>query len=321
MNSTVIIYSPATVANVACGFDVLGLAMEEPGDIISVTLTDQPGINIVNEVEGMNMPLVPEENTTTVALSALVDYLKTAESTSEETLAVLNGKGIEVIFHQKIKPGSGLGSSSASAAAGVYGLNELLGKPLTKRELIPFAMEGERAACGAAHADNVAPAIMGGFTLVRSYHPLDIVAISYPIELFVAIVHPQIEVRTEDARNVLPKEVKLTDAVQQWGNLGGLIVGLMNGDYALIGRALQDVIVEPARAPLIPGYYEAKQAAMEAGALGCNISGSGPSLFALCQGRDTATAVSMAFARTFDGLGIANHVYVSGINAEGVRVI
>ncbi len=323
MNHTIKIFSPATVANVACGFDVLGFALETPGDVISVSITDVPGITIRNEVTGLNMPLDPDKNTTTVAIKAYLEYLKSSQAkASAELISVLKGiKGIEVVFHEKIKPGSGVGSSSASAAAGVFGLNELFGKPLTKVQLVEFAMQGERAACGAAHADNVAPAMLGGFTLVRSYSPLDIVTIPYPQDLFVALVHPQIEVRTEDARKVLPKEIKLTDAVQQWGNVAGLVAGLMKGDHALIGRSLQDVIVEPARSPLIPGYHAAKQAAMDAGALGCNISGSGPSMFALCSTRAIAQAVSQAMSQTFTQAGIDNHVYVSGINADGVRVM
>lgn len=325
MNHTIKVFSPATVANVACGFDILGFALETPGDVISISITDGEGITIRNEVAGLNMPLDPDKNTTTVAIKAYLDCLKASASTGAEpssvTTAVLAGsKGIEVVFHEKIKPGSGVGSSSASAAAGVFGLNELFGRPLAKPDLVQFAMQGERAACGAAHADNVAPAVLGGFTLVRSYQPLDIITLPYPTDLYVALVHPQIEVRTEDARKVLPKEVKLTDAVQQWGNVAGLVAGLMKGDHALIGRSLQDVIVEPARSPLIPGYHAAKQAAMDAGALGCNISGSGPSMFALCSSRAIAEAVSKAMAQTFTQAGIDNHTYVSGINAEGVRV-
>ncbi len=323
MSHTIKIFSPATVANVACGFDILGFALEAPGDIISVSITDIPGLSIRNEIKGMNMPLDPDKNTTTVAIQAYLEYLTVNALTyaSAELSSVLSGKkGVEVVFHEKIKPGSGVGSSSASAAAGVFGLNELFGKPLTKLELVQFAMQGERAACGSAHADNVAPAILGGFVLVRSYTPLDIVTIPYPDDLCVAIIHPQIEVRTEDARKVLRKEIKLKDAVQQWGNIAGLIAGLMKGDYALIGRSLQDVIIEPIRSMLIPGYDQVKHAAMEAGALGCSISGSGPSMFALCHNRATAEKVSKVLAKTFDEMGIESHVYVSGINAEGVRV-
>lgn len=320
MNHTIKVFSPATVANVACGFDILGFALDAPGDVISVSLTDAPGMVIRNEVAGLNMPLDPEKNTTTVAIQAYLEYLRSSTNTTVELQALLSTIGIVVVFHDKIKPGSGVGSSSASAAAGVFGLNELLGKPLCKLELVQFAMQGERAACGAAHADNVAPAMLGGFVLVRSYEPLDVVTLPYPTDLWVAIVHPQIEVRTEDARRVLPQEVKLKDAVRQWGNVAGLVAGLAKNDLALIGRSLQDYIVEPARAPLIPGYYQAKQAAMEAGALGCNISGSGPALFALCHNQETAERASRAMAATFNGIGIENHIYVSGINAEGVRV-
>lgn len=327
MSHSIQVFAPATVANVACGFDILGFALEAPGDVISVSLTDAPGMSIQNQVPGLNMPLDPAKNTTTVAIQAYVEYLQTTDAISNadvnlhEVRNILSTQGIAVTFYEKIKPGSGVGSSSASAAAGVFGLNELLGRPLTKLELVQFAMQGERAACGAAHADNVAPAILGGFVLVRSYTPLDIVTIPYPAGLCAAIIHPQIEVRTEDARKVLRKEIKLKDAIQQWGNIAGLIAGLMKGDHALIGRSLQDVIIEPVRSLLIPGYDEVKQAAMDAGALGCSISGSGPSMFALCQDRPTAEKVSKTLAQTFDKLGIDSHVYVSGINAEGVRVV
>ncbi len=322
MSKTIKIFSPATVANIGCGFDVLGFALEKPGDVISVSLTDTPGsIVIRNEIANLNIPLDPARNTTTVALQAYLDFLKTDKHTGTTASHFISNHGIEVIFHEKIKPGSGLGSSSASAAAGVFGLNVLLGNPLKKSDLVQFAMQGESAACGVAHADNVAPAVLGGFVLVRSYMPLDVVALPYPDNLFVAIVHPQIEILTEDARKILPELVPLKDAVRQWGNVAGLVAGLAKGDHTLIGRSLQDVIVEPVRATLISGYYEAKQAAMTAGALGGNISGSGPSMFAFCSTFETAEAVAKAFAETFNALGIENQVYVSGINKEGVRVI
>jgi homoserine kinase len=302
------VFSPATVANVACGFDVLGFALESPGDEIEVRLKDQPGITVINHTKDTIFPADVNKNTAVVSLQAYLAHLQSHQ-------------GFEITFHSKIKPGSGIGSSSASAAASVFAVNELLGQPLRQADLVQFAMQGEKAACGVAHADNVAPAILGGFVLVRSYEPLDVIEIPYPEELYCTIIHPQIEVKTEDARKILKKGITLKDAVTQWGNIAGLIAGLMKGDYALIGRSLQDVIIEPIRSMLIPGYDQVKEAALAHGALGCSISGSGPSMFALSSSLETAQNVARAMTHTFSQFEIDNHSYVSKINKAGPRVV
>ena len=305
MSESLRIFAPATVANVACGFDVLGFALHSPGDELHIARNDSGTLELHNETP-YDLPLSPEKNVTAVALQSMLDALQSKQ-------------GFTVTFLSKIMPGSGVGSSAASAAAGVFGANELLGRPFTRRQLVAFAMQGERAASGSAHADNVAPALMGGFTLIRSYTPLDIVPIPSP-PVFATVVHPQIEVRTSDSRKILRQEVPIRKAVEQWGNVAGLVAGLFTNDYDLISRSLHDVIVEPVRALLIPEFYAIKQAAMDAGALGCSISGSGPSIFALSRDEATAQKVAQAMRRGFDHVGIENHTFVSPVNKEGVRI-
>ncbi|MDR0692927.1 MAG: homoserine kinase [Prevotellaceae bacterium] len=305
MSKNLKVFAPATVANVACGFDVLGFALHSPGDELHITFNDSGTLVLHNETP-YELPLSPEKNVTAVALQAMLDALQSRQ-------------GFTVTFLSKIMPGSGVGSSAASAAAGVFGANELLGRPFTRRQLVAFAMQGERAASGSAHADNVAPALMGGFTLIRSYTPLDVVPIPSP-PVFATVVHPQIEVRTSDSRKILRQEVPIKKAVEQWGNVAGLVAGLFTNDYDLISRSLHDVIVEPVRALLIPEFYVIKQAAIDAGALGCSISGSGPSIFALSSDEATAHKVAQAMRRGFDHVGIENHTFVSPVNKEGVRI-
>ena len=228
--------------------------------------------------------------------------------------------GFEVTIHKKIKPGSGIGSSAASAAGAVVAANHLLGNIYSKEDLVRFAMFGEKVATGVKHADNIAPCIYGGVTLIRSIFPLDIVAIPAP-SLYVTVVHPQIEVRTKDARQILRKEVLLKDAIKQWGNIAGLVAGFMSNDLDLIGRSLEDVIIEPVRSILIPGFDEVKQRCKGAGALGGGISGSGPSLFMLSKDEATANAVQKEMNAVYEAIGLDYHSYVTTINMEGVKVI
>jgi len=303
------VFAPATVANVACGFDILGFAIDRPGDEVRMRLTFEPGVRIVAiKGDGGRLPLDPARNTVSVPVLALLKRLK-------------SNQGFAIELHKKMPLGSGLGSSAASAVAGVFAANELLGNPLKRMDLLEFALEGERVACGSAHADNAAPALLGGFALVRSYHPLDVVQIATPEKLHCTVLHPQIEIRTEDARKILRKQILFKDAVTQWGNIAGLIAGLMNSDYELIRRSLQDVIIEPVRAILIPGFREVKQAAIAAGALGCSISGSGPSLFALSSSPETAEAVAKAMSSEMAALKIGSEAYVSKINRVGPRIL
>lgn len=305
----VLVQSPATVANVAAGFDIMGFALNDPFDEVLVRKTKELGVRIVNETGTFHdMPLEPQNNTAGIALQTYLAHVKP-------------DCGFELIFKTKIKPGSGIGSSAASAVAGVFGANFLLNEPLKREELLPFVMEGERVASGVAHADNVGPALLGGFVLVRSYHPLDVIKIDTPECLTAAIVHPQIEVRTEDARAILRKEVLLKDAIQQWGNTAGLIAGLLKNDVGLIGRSLDDVIIEPIRSILIPGFKEVKAAALKEGALGCSISGSGPSIFTLNDSVETANRVAKIMQATFVAIGIPANAYVSKINNEGVKIV
>jgi homoserine kinase len=228
--------------------------------------------------------------------------------------------GFEVTIHKHIKPGSGLGSSAASAAGAVVAANHLLGQPFSPDDLLRFAMFGEKVASGVKHADNVAPCIFGNITLIRSIYPLDVISIQPP-PLYVTVVHPQIEVKTSDARQILRKEVQLKDAIRQWGNIAGLVAGLIKGDYDLIGRSLEDVIIEPVRSILIPGYQEVKKKCREAGALGGGISGSGPSLFMLNRTESTALETRKIMQDIFSGLGIENRTYVTSVNTKGVEVL
>ncbi len=304
---TVTVHSPATLSNLGCGFDVLGMALSQPYDIIRLTRTAQPGL-VIRHLDDYDLPTDPARNVAGVALLALL-------------AAVPETVGFEVEITKGIRPGSGIGSSSASAAGAVVGANALLNNRFNKLELVEFAMAGEALASGARHADNLAPAIFGGFTLVRALLPkLDIVAL-LPPPLWVAVVHPQITVRTADARAVLPATVPLALAVRQWANVGGLVAGLLTHDFELIGRALEDYIVEPARAALIPGLAEARARALAAGALGGGISGSGPSLFMLNADEATAHAVAAALGSVFQELGIDFNLHVGPVAAEGARVV
>lgn len=301
------IFSPATIANVSCGFDVLGLALDTIGDEMKIRRTSEKGIKI-SKIIGQQLPMEPTKNVAGVAALALL---------KEIDFEV--GFDIEIIKH--IKPGSGIGSSAASAAGAVWAINKLLGTPFKNTDLVRFAMEGERLASGFAHADNVAPALFGGFTLIRSYEPLEIIQIHTPKELFITVIHPQIELKTSDAREILKTTVPLKDAIKQWGNVGGLITGLFTENYDLIGRSLEDVIVEPVRSILIPAFELVKKQSLKAGALGCGISGSGPSIFALSKGESRAIQVADAMKLVYNEIGIEYDIHVSKVNNDGIKIL
>jgi len=303
---SVTIQSPGTIANLVCGFDVLGLALNNPYDIITLRLIDQPDVRIINKDE-YNLPTDAQKNVAGVVLLSMMEKMD-------------KRCGFELISEKKIKPGSGIGSSAASAAGAAVAANELLGKPFSKEELVQFAMNGEKLASGVKHADNIAPCIYGGITLVRCIHPLDIVSIPVP-ELYVSVVHPQIEVKTADARQILKKEIQLKDAIKQWGNVAGLVSGFFTKDYELISRSLEDVVIEPLRSILIPGFDEVKKKTREAGALGGGISGSGPSIFMLSKNESTAQQVAMVMQEVYSRLGIIHHTYVTTINQQGIIFI
>jgi homoserine kinase len=300
------VLAPGTVANLVCGFDILGLCLNEPNDVMEVRLLEEKKI-VIKSADGYPLPLDPAQNTAGAPLIEMINEL-------EESV------GFEVIIHKHIKPGSGIGSSAASAAGSVVAANHLLGNKFSKQDLVRFAMFGEKVASGVKHADNVAPCIYGGVTLIQSIHPLNIVSIPAP-DLFVTIVHPQIELLTSDARRILRKEVLLKDAIRQWGNIAGLVAGLMKNDYELIGHSLEDVIIEPVRSILIPGFDEVKKKCKESGAMGGGISGSGPSIFMLSKTEATAKTVEAIMKAIYDKIGIPYHTYVTTINKEGVKVI
>jgi homoserine kinase len=300
------IQAPATVANLVCGFDVLGMCLHKPFDIMEVRLLNERKI-IIQSAEGYNLPENASENT---AGAPLIEMLHEIDGDI----------GFEVIIHKRIKPGSGIGSSAASAAGATVAANLLLDGKFSNEDLVRFAMFGEKVASGVKHADNIAPCIYGGITLIRSIFPLDIVSIPAP-DLFVTVVHPQIEVRTSDARQILRKEVLLKDAIKQWGNIAGLVTGFMKNDLELVGRSLEDVIIEPVRSILIPGFDEVKHKSKEAGALGGGISGSGPSIFMLSEDEETAVAVNEVMKEIYERMGIPYHTYVTTINHQGVTVI
>ncbi|MFN8322165.1 MAG: homoserine kinase [Chitinophagales bacterium] len=300
------VLSPATVANIVCGFDIMGFAVDQPSDKITVRLLDKKQVRIINK-DNYNLPTEPTKNVFGGALLAMMN-------------AVNEEIGFEVESTKVIKPGSGIGSSAASAAGVVVAANHLLGNRFTKMELVRFAMYGEQIASQAWHADNIAPCIYGGVTLIRSNEPLDITSLNFP-PLHVTIIHPQIEVKTSYAREILPKQVALKDAVTQWANVAGLVAGFMKEDYELISRSLKDILIEPVRSKLIPAFDELKKQCMEAGALGGGISGSGPSVFMLSKDEATAKKVEQAMNDVYRKTGIDFNVYVTKVNNEGVEIV
>lgn len=301
------IFCPATVSNLSCGFDVLGLALEGVGDEMIIRRTSGNELTIL-QTEGPELPLDPTQNVAGVAARSLLDHLGRQD-------------GFVIEIAKRIKPGSGIGSSAASAAGAVWGINQLLGAPLTNEELLTHAMTGEAVASNAWHADNVAPCLLGGFVLIRSYEPIDVIQLSFPKNLALAIIHPHLEIKTAESRALLGDKILLKNAVAQWGNLGGLISGLASGDYALISRSLEDHIAEPHRKHHIPGFDIMKSTAIDAGALGFGISGSGPSVYALCKGLDAAKEIGKHIANSFEALGIPFDLHCSSIHSEGIRII
>ena len=300
------VLAPATVSNVVCGFDCLGFALKEPFDEIRVRKLPDRQITIMNR-DKFNLPTDPAKNVAGVALQALLD-------------AAGVDFGFEVEMTKHIKPGSGIGSSSASSCGAVVAANLLLGDSFSKPDLVNFAMEGEKLASGAKHADNVAPCIFGGFVLVRSVDPLDVVPLDFP-PLFVTVIHPQIEIKTADARAILPKEVPLKTAVRQWSNLGAFVAALAQNDYTLLARSMEDLIVEPARKSLIPEFEAVRAASVKAGAIGGGISGSGPSMFMLSESEEIAKGVEETMREVYSETGIEFNTYVSDVNPEGVMFV
>lgn len=303
------VFAPATVSNIACGFDVMGFAIDMPGDELVLRVSERPGVRIV-EITGDNGKLTkdPALNTAGKPILSIVKAHRIE-------------CGVEIEIHKKMPLGSGLGSSAASAVAAAFAMNMLFDLRLSPRELLPFAIEGEMIASGSLHADNVAPALYGGFVLIRSYHPIDIIKLDVPENLHCTVIHPHIEISTKESRRLLPDQIPLSDAIRQWGNTAALVAGFFKSDFALIGRSLEDFVAEPVRSRLIPGFDRMKCAALDAGALGCSISGSGPSLFALSDSQAKADAIGQSMQIALNEFNLGSDLYISKINNQGPKVI
>jgi len=310
MKDSIKVFAPATVANVVCGFDVLGFAVNEPGDEVIMRVTGKPGITI-SKITGDNgrLPIDPAKNTVSVSVQ---HYLQSIGRTDI---------GLDIELHKKMPIGSGLGSSSASTVAGLFAAKSLLGDETDAAKLLPFAMKGEEMACGHGHADNVAPALLGGFVLIRSYEPLDIVRLPHPKELYCAIVFPDVDVPTREARQIIRDKIQMKDAVTQWGNIAGLVSGLFMNDIDLIGRSMKDILVEPVRSMLIPDFYKMREMAMSMGAVSFGISGSGPSVFSFTRDEETAKQIAQKLQKHLTDIHIGSNAYVSAINDQGPKVI
>ena len=301
------VFSPATVSNVGPGFDLMGFALEAPGDEMIVRRNGTSALVLADQ-SGCNLPLDPEKNVAGVAARSLL-------------IALGSNEGFDLVFTRKINPGSGVGSSAASCVAAVVGINELLGNPFETEALVPYAMEGEEIASGSAPADNIAPALLGGITLIRSLDPLDIKHIPYPADLWCAVVHPQLEIKTIESRKLIPQEVPLSTALSQAGNLAGLVAGLITEDYPLISRSVTDVFAEPYRTGQLPEFKEMRSAALDAGSMGTGLSGSGPSVFSLCRGEEMSASVGSVMQEHFTTHGIGSSLYISKISEAGCRLL
>ena len=302
-------FAPATVSNVACGFDVLGFALDSPGDEVTARMTSS-GVTIDDIVgDSGRLPRDAAKNTAGIAAQALLTTAK-------------DPRGIGLTIRKGLPLASGLGGSAASAVAAVVAVDALLGLKMPLDVLLSCALEGERLGAGSAHADNIAPSLYGGFVLVRRTDPPDVIRLPVPSGLTAVVVHPDLEIETAEARALLGTTVPLADAIREWANLGAFVDALHRSDFAQMSRSLEDTIAEPRRAPLVPGLASIKQAAVEAGALGCSLSGSGPSLFALCRDRRSADRVAAAMAAAVTAaIGGEPQTYVSAIAPHGARVV
>jgi len=300
------VFAPASVANIAVGYDILGLALDQPGDDVIINEGNTPGIKIT-EIRGAKgkLPYEIEKNTAGYSAMRLLQHLGKTDLP------------IHMEIHKKMKLGTGMGSSAASAVAGVYGINEYLGCPLSKAELLRFAVEGEQIADGAFHADNVAPSLLGGLVLIRDNDSLDFKKIHVPQGLCVTMIYPHIKILTRDSRAVLKETVPLSTVIKQTGNLASFIAGMFTSDFDLIRKSLQDLMIEPQRAHLIPYFYEIKNNALNHGALGFSISGAGPSMFALCQNTIDAENILNSSLALLKDRNVKCDCFISNINLEG----
>ena len=301
------VFSPATVSNVACGFDILGFPIETIGDEMTVKKTKKKSL-VISDISGYSVPYAIDKNVSTIAAKKMIEYLKP-------------NCGFDFNIKKNIIPGSGIGSSGSSASASVYAINKLLGSPLKESELIKFAMKGELASSITEHADNVAPALMGGLVMVKSISPLEILKLPTPKDLYCFIINPKIEVKTSYSREILPEKVSLKDATKQVSSFGSFIHALHTENYKLIGGSLNDYLVEKHRKKLIPLFDEIKGIALKNSALGCSISGSGPSVFALTKGIEKANEINVLVSKLYKTSGYDFSTYVSKISEKGVRTL
>lgn len=302
-------FSPGSIGNVACGFDVLGLALDGPGDEVTARRSRKEGVRLISvEGDAGRLPRETEENTATAAALAVLEEVGTPA-------------GVDLALRKGLPLSAGMGGSASSAVAAVVAVDALLEARLPPETLLECALAGEAVASGAAHPDNAAPSLVGGMVLVPVWEPLRLVKLQIPEELVAVHVHPHLEVETASARSVLGGEVSLADATAQWGNTAALVAGLFREDWDLIARAVEDRIAEPFRADAVPGFFSVKEAALRAGALAASLSGSGPSLFALCRGRERAEGVGEAMVRAFlDAAGLESDLLVSPGRAPGARI-
>jgi homoserine kinase len=309
MSKKVIVSAPATISNVGPGFDIMGFAVDVPSDIIEVELSKTNEIKII-KITGDNgkLPFKPELNTATVSVISLMN---------QHNLKF----GLNLTIHKKMGIGSGLGSSAASSVAAVYAVNKLLDLKLSKHELLEHALAGEIISSGSLHADNVAPCLYGGFVLVRGYEPFEILEIGYPKSIYCSIVYPGIVIKTSDARKILSKTVPLKTAVAQAGNASFLIAGLLTDNLKLISTSTTDLFAEPKRAKLIPCYNEVRSAALMNDALNCNISGSGPAMFAFSESKKKAEKIADEMTKVVRAFELSCKTYVSKINSQGPSVL
>ncbi|MDC0230863.1 homoserine kinase [Aureispira] len=302
-------FAPATIANLSVGFDVLGIALDSLGDQVELTINGTVNNKIIEIINGNNLPIDIQKNCCSVVIRKMQEHLKSFQ-------------GVNIRILKGFKSGSGLGSSSASSAASVYAYNTLMGNPFTEQELIAFAAEGERIACGSAHADNVAPSIIGGLVLIRSHNPVDVIRLPIPDHLHAVLLFPDVKINTSDSREVMQKNISLETACGQWANLGAFVASLYQNDLKLLTRSMQDLVVEPIRSLFIPKFQELKNAALNNGALGFGISGSGPSVFAIAAGRVEAEMIEKAMCIEFEDTSIEIMSFVESLNGNhGCRIV
>jgi homoserine kinase len=310
MKKSIKVFAPATISNVGCGFDTIGFAIDEPGDIVALKLRTDGKVRIT-KITGDNgvLPIDIKKNTATVAILELL------RNYNDKSI------GVDVEIRKKMPIGSGLGSSAASSVAAVYGMNILLENYFSESEVLDFAIKGESIASGAIHADNVAPSLMGGFVLIRDYNPLEIIKLPVPKNLYTTVIYPHIIIETKKARKLIKKQISIASARKHFGNIGSLVTSLYEEDIDLLGRTIHDEISEPARAKLIPNFFDIKKAALNTGAYGCSISGSGPSIFAFSKSRNFAVRIGKAMQRVTNKNGIKSNIYISKINKVGPKII